>query len=72
MIREQSAQEFAWQGMLEVLRPYLETPDQVRRACCRWWKTAQSRVHSVRDNESTVAWKNAWASLVGASSAPPA
>ncbi|MGB4870150.1 MAG: hypothetical protein WBP47_08870, partial [Candidatus Promineifilaceae bacterium] len=51
VIREQSAREFTWQGMLEVLRPYLETPDQVRRVLSMV-ENGRLRVHSVRDNES--------------------
>ncbi|MBK8985573.1 MAG: AarF/ABC1/UbiB kinase family protein [Chloroflexi bacterium] len=51
VIREQSARDISWQGILEAIRPYLETPDQVRRVLSMV-ENGRIRVQSVRDNES--------------------
>ena len=52
VIREQSVRELNWQGILGAIRPYLETPDQVRRVLSMV-EDGRLRVHSVRDNDSS-------------------
>jgi len=52
VIREQSSRELSWQAVLETIRPYLETPDQVRRVLSMM-ENGRIRVHSVRDNDSS-------------------
>jgi predicted unusual protein kinase regulating ubiquinone biosynthesis (AarF/ABC1/UbiB family) len=52
VIREQSVRDISWQSLLEIVRPYLETPDQVRRVLSMV-ENGRIRVHSVRDNDSS-------------------
>lgn len=51
MIREQQTAEMSWQALLEAVRPYLETPGQVRRILFML-ENGRLRVQSVRDDES--------------------
>jgi predicted unusual protein kinase regulating ubiquinone biosynthesis (AarF/ABC1/UbiB family) len=51
MIREQQTAEMNWQTLIEAIRPYLETPGQVRRILFML-ENGRLRVQSVRDAET--------------------
>lgn len=51
MIREQQTTDMSWQAILEAIRPYLETPGQVRRVLSML-ENGRLRVQSVRDAET--------------------
>jgi predicted unusual protein kinase regulating ubiquinone biosynthesis (AarF/ABC1/UbiB family) len=52
LISEQPVRAITWQTAVEAIRPYLETPDQVRRVL-KMLETGRLKVQTVEDKENT-------------------